>query len=235
MRRVSPGFRMKMGDSAVCRAYRFTLIELLVVISIIAILAAMLLPALSQARGKARNLSCINNLRNLGTFVNIYADDYKSWIPNNVNKTYCYGIYSSNADASRTPNMTLYINTISPRQPGMFSEGMKIFRCPSDKDSYYGGNYISYYMAWHSIVDKNTQRARMVGQQVNLVIYYDYFVFDGSNGLLAVPVHHDHSINVLLMNGRTKTVAWNQIKQTSMYDAKEQRRRLLDEDAGYPR
>ena len=63
------------------KKHPFTLIELLIVIAIIAILAAMLLPALNQARQRASAISCMSNLKQTGFALTVYADSFNDYFP----------------------------------------------------------------------------------------------------------------------------------------------------------
>jgi prepilin-type N-terminal cleavage/methylation domain-containing protein/prepilin-type processing-associated H-X9-DG protein len=63
------------------KRHGFTLIELLVVIAIIAILAAILFPVFARAREKARQSSCLSNIKQVGLSINMYVQDYDETLP----------------------------------------------------------------------------------------------------------------------------------------------------------
>src|SRR5215213_9848731 len=112
--RVHPRARTRRG---------FTLIELLVVIAIIAILAAILFPVFAQAREKARQTSCLSNVRQIGTGYAMYLQDYDERFPPHVTERTADPGTPDTAEARAPFSYKIKL------QPYVKNE--QVFKCPS--------------------------------------------------------------------------------------------------------
>jgi len=127
---------MRSGvNTKMCSA--FTLVELLVVIGIIAILAALLLPVLSKAKGRAQGIACVNNLKQFGYGWQMYGHDNNDRIPPNrggqfvpPGSTWVQG-WLSLAGPDNTNTLYLQQSYLAP----YVKNSIDIWRCPADKST----------------------------------------------------------------------------------------------------
>jgi len=103
----------------------FTLIELLVVIAIIAILAAILFPVFAQAREKARAISCLSNLKQLGLSFEMYLQDYDEVMP--INRQCVGGVMAGYIPCAEGLSTLGWVDMVEP-----YIKNNGILKCPDD-------------------------------------------------------------------------------------------------------
>jgi prepilin-type N-terminal cleavage/methylation domain-containing protein/prepilin-type processing-associated H-X9-DG protein len=197
------------------KKHGFTLIELLVVIAIIAILAAILFPVFARAREKARQTSCLSNIKELTLGALMYVQDYDE----------CLFGHTQGTRSTFYPQVNPYLNWAQQIYPYVKNE--QLYTCPSNKtytwtvgsgtsrDSYfgYGLNYwLTYYYYRLDLAILTKPASTIWFTDCNYyVVYPSYYLFTypthttyGVNGYARVQLRHNGGVNVGFVDGHAK-------------------------------
>ena len=209
-----------MRPSRVIRG--FTLIELLVVIAIIAILAAILFPVFAQAREKARQISCLSNLSQIGLSYNMYEQDYDQTY-------YCASDIIPTIQYNGS-DIGMMLNFGSQYMLYPYTKNNQMFICPDDDQGDYWGRvsqwqpsgncplchnssqmgsyYYRYFIGWYHAVTGGNLRESDIQYPAQLFVYSDlwdwhgqkYGMWNGGDTNLG----HTHVFNAVFFDGHAK-------------------------------
>lgn len=201
---------------------KFTLVELLIVIAIIAILAAMLLPALNKARELAKKTNCQNNFKTAGMGVLTYCNEYNDWI---------LPMHTGGAYAPYANRMWMQFlsdcNIVYPKNGFPSVAAMRRYMCPSMTVDFAGSNWGYYNWAFNAKITpfndwtliKKITRIKKTGQALcmtetidgNGLYQYAYNFGSGNQPAAAtsarINFRHAQNANALFYDGHVKSLS----------------------------
>ncbi len=188
------------------RAEKFSLVELLIAVAVIAILIALLMPALHKAREKAFNIQCVNNMKNIGTAHQLYANDTEHCMPLMVRKDFTW------------------VHEVAARlSKGKGKNGEYMIPCPAwtlyPSNSYGLNTFFSGEWDTENVCKKITRIHQPTKAQILMENITDpRYNWPSNVGYLEwVSFRHNRRSNVYYFDGHVGAILCEQEKQTNLY------------------